>query len=141
MTKKLGEILVVAPVFGTLANKHYNNFGLSYKIAKANKLLNEQREFYTSEERKIVETYAVKDENGQVKIVNGNQISFKDKDDAIKFNTEINKLQQTEVEIFEPIEIKFNDFRDGEMDLTPSDILALEGFVIFNDEEENSGRA
>ena len=51
----------------------------------------------------------------------------------MNFNKEINELQQTEVEIFDPIDIHISDFRSGDMDLTPSDILALEGFVNFID--------
>lgn len=131
MKKKLGEILLVSNVFNVLAQKHYRNFSLSYKIAKALKELEEQKEFYSNEERKIVETYAVKDEKGQVKIIDGNRISFKNQEDAIQFNKEINELQNTEVDIFEPIVIGLSDFKDGEMILTPQEINSLDGFVEF----------
>lgn len=143
MKKSFAEILKVSPIFRMLSNKHYNNFSLSYKIAKASKMLEEQVTFYSEEERKIVETYALKDDDGNVKIVDGNRINFKDKDDAIKFNNEINKLQHTEIEVFDPIVIHLNDFRNGDFDLTPNDILALEPFVEFSDldESENTGKA
>ena len=134
MKKKLIEILNVSKVLKDLTTKHFNNFSVSYKIAKAAKLVDEQNAFYVEEERKIVEHYAVKDkETGQVKIIDGNRISFANQDDAMNFNKEINELQQTEVEIFDPIDINISDFRSGDMDLTPSDILALEGFVNFID--------
>lgn len=134
MKKKLIEILNVSKVLKDLTTKHFNNFSVSYKIAKAAKLVDEQNAFYVEEERKIVEHYAVKDkETGQVKIIDGNRISFANQDDAMNFNKEINELQQTEVEIFDPIDIHISDFRSGDMDLTPSDILALEGFVNFID--------
>ena len=134
MKKKLIEILNVSKVLKNLTTKRFNNFSVSYKIAKAAKLVDEQNSFYIEEERKIVEQYAVKDEEtGQVKIIDGNRISFANQDDAMNFNKEINELQQTEVEIFDPIDIHISDFRSGDMDLTPSDILALEGFVNFID--------
>lgn len=134
MKKKLIEILNVSKVLKDLTTKHFNNFSVSYKIAKAAKLVDEQNAFYVEEERKIVEHYAVKDkETGQVKIIDGNRISFANQDDAMNFNKEINDLQQTEVEVFDPIDIHISDFRSGDMDLTPSDILALEGFVNFID--------
>lgn len=135
MKKSLAEIIKVSKVFKNLTTKRFNNFSVSYKIAKASKSLDEQSKFYAEEERKIVEQYAVKDEKtGQVKIIDGNRISFKDQDNAMNFNKEIIKLQQTEVDIFDPIDIRMSDFRSGDMDLTPSDILDLEGFVNFIDE-------
>ena len=134
MKKKLIEILNVSKVLKDLTTKRFNNFSVSYKIAKAAKLVDEQNAFYVEEERKIVEHYAVKDkETGQVKIIDGNRISFANQDDAMNFNKEINELQQTEVEIFDPIDIHMSDFRSDDIDLTPSDILALEGFVNFID--------
>ena len=134
MKKKLIEILNVSKVLKDLTTKRFNNFSVSYKIAKAAKLIDEQNAFYVEEERKIVEHYAVKDkETGQVKIIDGNRISFANQDDAMNFNKEINELQQTEVEIFDPIDIHMSDFRSNDIDLTPSDILALEGFVNFID--------
>lgn len=137
MKKSLAEILKVSKVFKNLTTKRFNNFSVSYKIAQASKSLDEQSKFYAEEERKIVEQYAVKDEKtGQVKIIDGNRISFKNQEDAMNFNKEIIKLQQTEVDIFDPIDIYMSDFRSGDMDLTPSDILDLEGFVNFIDNKE-----
>ena len=135
MKKSLAEILKVSKVFKNLTTKRFNNFSISYKIAQASKSLDEQNKFYAEEERKIVDQYAVKDEKtGQVKIIDGNRITFKDQEDAMNFNKEIIQLQQTEVDIFDPIDIHLSDFRSGDMDLTPSDILDLEGFVNFIDE-------
>ena len=134
MKKKLIEILNVSKVLKNLTTKRFNNFSVSYKIAKAAKLVDEQNAFYVEEEGKIIEHYAVKDEEtGLVKIIDGNRISFANQDDAMNFNKEINELQQTEVEIFDPIDIHMSDFRSDDIDLTPSDILALEGFVNFID--------
>ena len=96
MKKKLIEILNVSKVLKNLTTKRFNNFSVSYKIAKAAKLVDEQNAFYVEEEGKIIEHYAVKDEEtGLVKIIDGNRISFANQDDAMNFNKEINELQQT----------------------------------------------
>lgn len=136
MKKNLAEILAVTQVFKSLTTKHFSNFSISYKIAKASKELDEHTKFYSEEERKLVTKYAVKDEKGQVKILDGNRISFKDQEDAMNFNKEIIALQQTEVDVFDPIEINFKDFKNNECDLTPADIIALEGFIDFVDGEK-----
>ena len=95
MKKKLIEILNVSKVLKDLTTKRFNNFSISYKIAKAAKLVDEQNSFYVEEERKIVEHYAVKDEEtGQVKIIDGNRISFANQNDAMNFNKEINEFKE-----------------------------------------------
>ena len=136
MKQSFAKILAVTNVFRTLMDKRYTNFSLSFTIAKAAKELDSHREFYAAEEKKIVESYAVKDEKGNIKIIDGNRITFKNDKDAIAFNNEITQLQKTEVDCFEPIEIKLSNFKKGEMDLTPNDILALEGFVNFIDDDK-----
>ena len=57
MKKKLSEIMAVSVMFEVLTHKRFKNFSLSYKIAKAAKELNSHKDFYMTEERKIVETY------------------------------------------------------------------------------------
>lgn len=138
MKKSLIEILNVSPVFRSLTTKRFNNFSLSYKIAKASKELDEKREFYINEERKIVDELALKDEKtGQIKFVDGNKVTFQNSDDAMKFNERVVALQKTEVDIFDTIKIDIRkDIDMSKMDLTPSDILTLEGFVDFVEEVE-----
>ena len=134
MKQNLYKVMDVVDIFKRLTTKHFNNFSLSYKIAKAYKELESHKDFYIAEERKLVNDYAMKDENGQIIITNNNQIKFSTPEDAIKFNEGIVKLKSTEVEVFDPIELTIDDFRKNEMDLTPIDILALEDFIIFKEE-------
>lgn len=135
MKKNLAQIINVYGVFATLTTKHFNNFSVSYKIAKAAKELESHRDFYMAEEKKLVETHAVKEKDGRIKIIDGNRIEFKTPEDGIKFNEEVIKLQKTEVDVFEPFEIRVSDFKEGEMNITPREIIALEDFVIFKDED------
>lgn len=133
MKKKLIEVVQVSELFQLLSRTHFNNFTTSYAIAKAVKEINGHKEFYISEEKKIVEAYASKDKDGQVIVMDGNRIKFDNMENAQKFNSEISNLQKTEIDIFEPIELKLSDFKDGDMNLTPNDIMALDGFIVFND--------
>lgn len=139
MKKSLIEILALSGIFKSLTNKHYTNFALAFKIAQASKELDGHRDFYIKEERKLVESYAVKDKDGQVEILEGNRIKFKDEEDKIAFNKEITSLQKTEVDIFDPIEIRLSDFKAGEINLTPDDILKLGDVVSFVDDTTKKG--
>ncbi len=134
MKKKLIEILGVSSLFQKLVSKHYTNFAVSYKIARAAKELDENRTFYMAEEKKLVEKYAKRDENGQIIIEDGNRVRFETPEDGNAFQEEILKLQQTEIDIFDKIIINFKDFKSGDMDLTPMDIVGLEEFVEFVDD-------
>lgn len=135
MKQKLSEVMDVVDIFKRLTLKHFNNLSVSYKIAKAYKDLENQRDFYVTEERKLVEEYAMKDDKGQVIVENNNQIHFKTVDDAKAFNEGIANLCNMEVDVFEPFEIQVSDFRKNEMDLTPLDLIKLENFIIFKEQE------
>lgn len=135
MKKSLIEIVHVLTIFKELTNKHFNNFTISYKIAKALKSLEEQTDFYTNEEKKLVDEYAVRDKKtGQIVVLDGNRIKFEDDKKAIEFNKKLIELQKTEVDIFDTITIRQSDFKNNELDLTPNDILQLEGFINFVDD-------
>lgn len=129
--KKLIEILNVLPVFQDLMNMKSSNFKLLHSLAKAAKELEEHRSFYVNQERKLAFEYASKDKDGNLKVAPGtqNQILFPDKESTEKFNEEILKLQQTEVEIFDTIVIDESDFVKGGFTMTPRQVLFLEGFV------------
>ena len=45
-----------------------------------------------------------------------------------------------EVEVFEPFEIKVSDLTKGDANLTPQEILLLEDFVEFIDDEHNDAK-
>lgn len=137
MKTDLLHIVNVEQKFNELSKKRYHNWGVSLKLSKALREIRENKEIYIEKERELINQYVLKDENGQFKIVN-NQPQFESVEKAEEFQKELNNLQHTEIDIFDPIHISINDFKFSEDALTPSDILALEPFVVFDEPEEES---
>ena len=61
---KLIEILNANEALKKLANAKFNSFKKAYELSKLRKQVDEEIDFYVTEEKKIVETYASKDEKG-----------------------------------------------------------------------------
>lgn len=131
--RKLIDIVNANPIIQELANKRSNNFKLLYSLAKISKNLNESTEFYVQSERKLVEIYAKKDKNGNVMFQPGtnNIILFENNENRIAFNDEIVKLQLTEVEVPDEIEICESDFKPGEISFSANQIMRMDGFIKF----------
>ena len=132
MLKKLIDLINIAPVLNTLTGKHYKNFKVALEIAELKKEISSKVEFYMTQEKDIADTYAMKDDNGQLIIENGSQIKFENSEKAINFNKAVFELKNTEVDIKGPIEIDVaNDFREGEDTLTPDEIVQLSDIISF----------
>ena len=86
-------------------------------------------------EKKIVETYAARNENGEPIILEGGRIQLKDLDAKIAFEKEINELRNTEVEDIEKVSLSEGDFADKERIPTPNELLALEPIIEFVEAE------
>ncbi len=132
MVKKLIELVVIMPVLNTLTGKHYKNFKVALEIAELKKEISSKVEFYMAQERDIANTFAMKDDNGQLIIENSSHIKFENAEKAVGFNNAVLELKNTEVEIKAPIEIDITkDFRDGEEILTPDEIVQLSDIISF----------
>lgn len=94
----------------------------AYKVYSLAKLINEQREFFINEEKKLIEKF-----NGVVTETGGIQIG--DPEKQVQFVKEHNDLMQYEVEGFTPLELAFDDLGDAE--ITPADLMILEGVINF----------
>ena len=109
------------------------NAKLSYSLYKLLKKIQEELDFYSKEEEKLVETYADGiDENGKV--------IFSDEQKKKMFFNEIEKLQNTNVDLqFDKINVSLNDIQN--VQLAPSDFYLLENIINFVDgnEEKNKG--
>ena len=126
------KLINIAPVLNTLTGKHYKNFKVALEIAELKKEISSKVEFYMTQEKDIADTYAMKDDKGQLIIENGSQIKFENSEKAINFNKAVFELKNTEVEIKGPIEIDVaNDFREGEDTLTPDEIVQLSDIISF----------
>ena len=101
------------------------NAKISYSLYKLLKKIQEELDFYSKEEEKLVETYADGiDEKGKV--------IFSDEQKKKMFFNEIEKLQNTNIDLdFSKIDISLADIQN--IKLTPSDFYLLENIINFID--------
>ena len=108
------------------------NAKLSYSLYKILKKIQEELDFYSKEEEKLVETYAEGiDEKGKV--------IFSDEQKKKMFLNEIEKLQNTNVDLqFDKINVSLNDIQN--VQLAPSDFYLLENIINFVDGNEEKNK-
>lgn len=132
MNLTLIEIVASNKALEVLSKKHFKNFSVALKIAKLKKILSENSDFYMKQERSIIDRYAEKQEDGNLKFINGD-LSFKTQDDFKGFSEDLLKLKETSVDIGEPIKIVMDkDLAADQESLTPDEILALVNVIDFS---------
>ena len=107
---------------------------ISYSLYKLLKKIQEELDFYSKEEEKLVETYADGiDEKGKV--------ICSDEQKKKMFFNEIEKLQNTNIDLdFSKIDISLADMQN--IKLSPSDFYLLENIINFIDidgKEDSNG--
>ena len=130
---KLITIVGAKEALTRLTEKHFTNFKVARKLVALRKAVDAEVEFYAEEEKKAVDLYAEKDENGNPVFLGEGRLKLKDNDAKIAFEGEVKKLLDTEVDDIEPVLLRESDFRSADDLPTPGDMIALEGFVIFED--------
>ena len=99
----------------------------AYKLNKIKKAVEKESEFYQEKFQEIVNTYAKKDENGELVFSeDGNQIMIKD-GMVDECNQALEDLQNLEVEV-ETYGLTLEDLGD-EVDCTPDELEALMQFM------------
>lgn len=130
---KLITIVGAKEALTRLTEKHFTNFKVARKLVALRKAVDAEVEFYAEEEKKAVDLYAEKDENGNPVFLGEGRLKLKDNDAKIAFEGEVKKLLDTEVDDIEPVLLRESDFRSADDLPTPGDMIALEGFVTFED--------
>jgi len=133
----LSDALNAYQSFKQLAELQYNNFETAYKIANAYKDLRDKVEFYSSQERKLMEAYAKKDSDGKVIIRDGNVIDFETPELSMQYRRDVYNLQNTEVEIFDTIVVNVSDVKDNLNCFTPIQLISLEKLIKFKYKEDD----
>ena len=96
----------------------------SYEVYKLIKNINEQKDFFALEERKLIDKYnATILENGNIKFIT--------KEDQINFSEEYEVLMNCEIDVVAAVELTFDDL--GSSEFSPKEIMALEGVINFID--------
>lgn len=97
----------------------------AYRISKLQEAMKKEIEFYQEQYKKIVEEYAEKDEQGNYKVLNENNIKIQpDKIDEAA--SAINELQQLEAELPD-ISFSLADFDN--IEITPEEMSGLVDFI------------
>jgi len=91
------KIVSDANFIGTLTNKQLP-IKVSYAIAKNVSKIEKELEIYSKEKQKLVDKYCIKDENGNNKIDENNQLKIAD-ENLDDWNKSINELLDIEIEI------------------------------------------
>lgn len=128
---KLIEILNANEALKKLANSKFNSFKKAYELSKLRKQVDEEVNFYIEEEKKIVEAYASKDENGTPIFLDGGRIKLDSVEAKNNFEKDINELRNLEIDKISKVTISPADFNDEIP--TPNEILALEVLIDFKE--------
>jgi hypothetical protein len=94
----------------------------AYKIYNLAKFIEDKRQFFIQEEKKLIEKF-----NAEI-LENGN-IRFNSVEDQITFSQEHADLMNYEIEELETLELNFDDL--GDAVFTPRDLMTLEGVINF----------
>lgn len=95
----------------------------AYKVYSLAKVINEQREFFIKEEKKLIDEF-------NAEILEGGNIKFNDANSQQAFMQKHIDLMNYNVDL-EAIELSFDDLNDAEF--TAKDVMALEGVIDFVD--------
>ena len=131
---KLIEILNALIPLRALTETRFTSFRKSRELAILRKKVEFEADFYAKEEKKIVETYAKKNESGEPIILEGGRIQLNDAESKIAFDKEITDLRNTEVDDIVKVALRDSDFADTSKIPTPYELIALEPIIEFLEE-------
>ena len=122
---KLITIVGAKEALTRLTEKHFTNFKVARKLVTLRKAVDAEVEFYAEEEKKAVDLYAEKDENGNPVFLGEGRLKLKNNEAKLAFESEVKKLLDTEVDDIEPVLLRESDFRSADDLPTPGDMIAL----------------
>lgn len=96
----------------------------AYKIYSLAKQINNKRDFFINEEKKLIEQF-------HAEVAPNGQISFSNQEDQSQFIKEYSDLANYEIDDIEVLELKFDDLGDAEF--SPNELAMLDGIVNFVD--------
>ena len=131
---KLIEVLNALIPLRALTEARFTSYKKSRELAILRKNVEFEVDFYAKEEKKIVDTYAEKNESGEPIILEGGRIKLKSVEAKTAFDKEITDLRNTEVDEITKVELKESDFADTSKIPTPYELIALEAVIEFLEE-------
>ncbi len=131
---KLIDIMQARDALAKLTDTHFTSYKILRELVRLKKRVDEEYEFYSAQEKKAVDVYADKTEDGQLIFVDGGRLKLKDVKSKTAFDAEIAKLNDTEVDEIPVVVIRESDFKSAADFPTATDMLALSGIIEFEED-------
>lgn len=131
---KLLTILQGRDALTKLTDTHFTSYRTLRDLVRLKKRVDEEFEFYSAQEKKAVEAYADKTEDGQLIFVDGGRIKLKDTASKLAFDAELTKLNETEIDDIPTITIHECDFSSPADFPTASEMFLLSAFINFEED-------
>lgn len=129
---QLIKIIQARAALCRLTETRFKNFTVSRNLCALRKIVDEEVEFFSGEQQKLVQDYALM-ENGRPALTDNGGVRLKDAAARDAYNAEMQKLVSTEISNIRPVAVTEADFRSVEDYPTPDDMLALDGLVEFKE--------
>jgi len=130
---KLKDLIEANAPLKHLTEKRFVSYKKMRELVKLRKAVEQEVEFYATEEKKAISLYAETDEGGSPLFLDDGRLRLKDMEAKVAFEKEITTLRETDVDGIEPISLSESDFRSADDLPTVDDMIALEGVIIFED--------
>ena len=130
---KLKKIIEAKEAVERLSKKNITDYRKAREIVKLRKAVTAEFDFYCEEEKKAIELYAEKTEEGTPAFLEDGRLKLKDADAKEAFEAQISALLETVVDGVHPVMLAETHFRSTTDIPTPEDMIALEGIVDFAD--------
>lgn len=128
MNIKLSQIIRLEDVLIKLSSEQFP-VKVAYKIMKLMEEFDTHKEFYSKEFRKLLDTYAEKNDKGEIEQTEEGGVRISN-DKMEEFQNEFSKLSDFEITIRDDYLLSFEEIEN--ISLTPQQLSALEKFFVEN---------
>ena len=128
---KVIDILDAKESLAKLNLVKFSDFKIVSSIYKLTKKVNNVLDMVQQEQKKIIDIYAKKDNNGKTIILN-NTYQFEDEEKKNNFIREMNDLKQQDIDDINKIDISMSKIQYG-AELTGEELMKLEPLINWND--------
>ena len=128
---KVIDILDAKESLAKLNLVKFSDFKIVSSIYKLTKKVNNVLDMVQQEQKKIIDIYAKKDNNGKTIILN-NMYQFEDEEKKNNFIREMNDLKQQDIDDINKIDISMSKIQYG-AELTGEELMKLEPLINWND--------
>lgn len=131
---KLNDIVSSYEVLKKLSTKHFSNYRTVRNVFNFLKKIDEELKFYITEEQKLIQKYAKKDQNGMPIYINdGTSIELESAQSAEEYSKAVVDLKNTEIDNIEKLVLRESDFQLVEDLPTPSEMGLLFELIDWAD--------